>query len=304
MEARPENARGARVHTIRRRSKGYPHLLEQIDDPPDRLHVRGELPPGDGIAVVGSRECSGYGRRLAYRLSLDIVRCGFTVVSGLARGIDAAAHRGALDGDGLTVAVLPAGIDRLYPRRHVNLASRIARSGALVTEFDPGTEVHRGSFHQRNRIIAGLAVAVVVVEAAHRSGAKITANYALQYNREVLAVPGPVGSSTSEGANSLIAEGAAVCTGIQSLLRQLPRHVRNRARPRLRKAREEISAHIEGLDSVARAVLAAIPPHQSCSVEELAAATAVSPGRLLAALTEIELRGLIRAVGSQRYERV
>ncbi len=279
-------------------------MLEEITDPPALLYLRGKLPDADGIAVVGSRDCTAYGRRVAYRLGTDLARCGFAVISGLARGIDAAAHRGALDGNGVTVAVLPSGIDRIYPQEHARLAAHIARTGALVTEFEPGTWVHRGSFHQRNRIIAGLAVAVVVVEAAHKSGAKITANFGVQYNREVLAVPGPVGSPTSDGANTLIAEGAAVCTGVDSLLGQLPLPVQQRAASRLDTARSAVSARVGGLDPAARVVLAALPPDGVRSVEQLAAATRLAPSRLLAALTQMEVRGLIRSLGSQRYERL
>lgn len=304
MKSVGKDVHGGGIRTIDRSSSHYPSALDRIDDPPERLYVRGELPLDDSIALVGSRECTSYGRRIAYRLAADIVRCGFPVISGLARGIDAAAHRGALDANGRTVAVLPAGLDRVYPQQHERLAARIARAGALLTEFEPGARVHRGSFHQRNRIIAGLAVAVVVVEAAQKSGAKITAGFALQYNREVLAVPGPVGSPTSDGANSLISEGAAVCTGVDSLLQQLPFDVRQRAAARTEAGRGNVSVSVDGLDDAARAVLAALRRHQCCSVEQLAAATSLAPGRLLAALTEVEVRGLIRSLGGQRYERV
>jgi DNA processing protein len=304
MKQARRNLQSADTYTIKRKSSDYPAALEKINDPPELLYAKGRLPAGHGIAVVGSRECTPYGRRMAYRLATEIAAAGFAVVSGLARGVDAAAHRGALDGNGLTVAVLPSGIDRVYPPRHEKLAARIAKSGAVVTEFKPGTWVHAGSFHRRNRIIAGLAVAVVVVEAAHRSGAKITANFALQYNREVLAVPGPVGSPTSDGANFLLAEGAAVCTGIDSLLQQLPLPLQNRAAARLDEARNVASVGVEGLDPAARAVLEAMPKGAICSVEQLAAATELRPGSLLAALTQIEVRGLIRSLGAQRYERV
>lgn len=304
MKEREKSPRGDEIRTIRRSSPGYPSALAQITDPPERLYVRGKLPEGDAIALVGSRDCTAYGRRVAYRLATDIVRCGFAVISGLARGIDAAAHRGALDGSGATVAVLPAGIDRVYPASNVGLAAHIARTGALVTEFEPGVGVHQGSFHQRNRIIAGLAVAVVVVEAAHKSGAKITANFALQYNREVLAVPGPVGSPTSDGANTLLSEGAAVCTGIDSLLRQLPEPVQQRAASSLEAGRGAVSVCVEGLEPDARAVLAAMPRDRICGVEQLAVSTELATPELLAALTQLEVRGLIRSLGGQRYKRV
>jgi len=278
-----DRATEPKVRRLHRRSKGYPKILKTIDDPPELLYARGEVPSAPGIAVVGSRECTEYGRRIAYRL---------------------AAHRGALDGGGKTVAVLPTAIDDVYPRGHVRLAERIARCGALLTEFASKERVYPSNFQQRNRIIAGLAAATVVVEAAHKSGAKITVKFALEYNREVLAVPGPVGSPTSAGANSLIAEGAAVCTGIDSLLRQLPDTVRAQAAPLIQAAREVDLEAARGLDTAGRAVLAAMPDHASCGVDYLAAATSLPVGELLAALTDIEVRGLIRSVGNQRYERV
>lgn len=275
-----------------------------MSDPPEVLYVRGEISDAPRIAVVGSRDCSAYGRQMAYRLAADIVRAGFVVVSGLARGIDAASHVGALDAGGETIAVLPCGIDSVYPSRHVDLAARIVAHGAVVTEFEPGTSVRRWSFLERNRIIAGLAAATIVVEAAHKSGAKITANYALQYDREVMAVPGPVGSRTSAGANSLLAEGAGVCTGIESLLAQLPVTYCEAAERRLNLSRKGTATVVHGLDDGARPVLEAIPETGCCSVEQLAMATSLPVGKLLAMLTDMEVRGLIRSVGSQRYERV
>lgn len=286
------------------RSPDYPKLLKKLGDKPRVLYVRGEIPAGFFIAVVGSRRCTGYGRRVAYRLSMDIARCGFTVVSGLARGIDAAAHRGALDGGGRTVAVLPTGIDRVYPPAHATLAARIARSGAVITEFDPETRVWASNFQQRNRIIAGMAVATLVVEAAHKSGTKITVKYAVDYNREVLAVPGPIDSPTSAGANALIVEGVAPCTGIETLLAHLPDWARAGTAPLLETARREGAKTVAGLTDAARAVLDAIPADASCGVDHLVAATGMPVGMLLAALTDVEARGLIRSIGGQRYERV
>lgn len=291
------------VETLRLGEDAYPKLLAEIDAPPERLHVWGELPAEPAIAMVGSRACTAYGRRVAYRLALQVARCGFPVVSGLARGVDAAAHTGALDGDGHTVAVIPTGLDTIYPATHTNLARRIARRGAVVTEYEPGTRVHAGNFHRRNRIIAGLAVATVVVEAAHKSGTKITVKFALANNRDVLAVPGPIDSPTSAGANELLAEGAAPCTGIESLLAHLPVWARQRAARRLDDARDEATALESDLSATARAILEAIPRHTSRGVDQLAAATGLPVNELLAALTDIESRGLIRSVGGQRYER-
>jgi DNA processing protein len=284
--------------------RGYPELLAMISDPPAELYVRGALPREPGIAMVGSRRCTAYGRRIAYRLAIDVARCGFAVISGLARGIDAAAHRGALDGGGRTVAVLPTGIDTIYPPSHEHLARQIARTGALVTEFEPGTPVFPSNFHQRNRIIAGLAAAVVVVEAAHQSGTKITVKFALDYNRDVLAVPGPIDSRTSQGANGLIVEGAALCSGIDSILAHLPEWAKPEAEPMLETVRAAAAKRVANLDAVARSVFEAVPADTGCSVEYLVAATGLPVPALLAALTDVEARGLIRSIGGRRYERV
>ncbi len=297
-------SKNASSYTVKRFSDHYPEPLGRMSDPPEMLYVRGKISDAPRIAVVGSRDCSAYGRQVAYRLAADIVRAGFVVVSGLARGIDAAAHVGALDAGGETIAVLPCGIDSVYPQRHVDLAARIVTHGAVITEFEPGTLVRRWSFLERNRIIAGLAAATVVVEAAHKSGAKITANYALQYDREVMAVPGPVGSRTSAGANSLLAEGAGVCTGIESLLAQLPVTYLEAAKRRLEGSHEGTTSVAPGLDDGARSALEAFPETGCCSVEQLATATSLPIGELLAVLTDMEVRGLIRSMGSQRYERV
>ena len=283
----------------------YPHLLREIHDPPALIHVKGEVPTAPAIAVVGSRECSRYGRQVAYRLATEMATAGLSVISGLARGIDAAAHRGALDGGGTTVAVLPCGIDRVYPPRNRALAGRIAAGGALLTEFEPGTKIHRGTFQQRNRLIAGLAVLTVVVEAAVRSGALITARYAEEYHRDVLAVPGPINSRTSAGTNQWLAtEGAHVCRGINDVLEHLEPGIAEPARDRLRARKNDADVAIEDLDAAGRAVLAAMPRQGPCGVEHLAVATSLGIAQLLAVLTDIEVRGLIRSVGSQQYERL
>ena len=162
---------------------------------------------------------------------MDLARAGLTVVSGLARGIDAAAHRGCLEAGGRTVAVLPGGLYPVYPRRHRTLARRIASSGALVAEHEAGTAVGRWHFPKRNRIIAGLSWATVVVEAAARSGARITAGLALEYGREVLVVPGPITSATSAGCHALLTDGAHPCTGVADVLDHLPTAVSAELRP-------------------------------------------------------------------------
>jgi DNA processing protein len=200
------------ITVLRRRDAGYPPLLAELHDPPERLHVRGnelEFLTRSAVAVVGARSCSAYGREVARGLARELAGAGLIVVSGLARGIDGEAHRGALEGGGATVAVLGCGIDRDYPRAHADLARRIAETGAIVSEYPPGVEPAPWRFPARNRIIAGLALATVVVEARERSGALITADFALELGRDVFAVPGEITSTLSSGTNGLIRQGAA-----------------------------------------------------------------------------------------------
>ena len=179
---------------------GYPPLLAELHDPPDRLYLRGgpaSVLAEPSVAVVGARSCSSYGAQVAREISRELAAAGVVVVSGLARGIDGEAHRGALAAGGRTVAVLGCGIDRDYPRAHAHLAGRVAESGAVVSEYPPGVEPSPWRFPARNRIVAGLARATIVVEARERSGALITADFALELGREVFAVPGEITSALS-----------------------------------------------------------------------------------------------------------
>jgi DNA processing protein len=188
---------------------GYPPLINEIADPPLGLFVRGTLSDAPVAAVVGSRRPTAYGLQVAYLLGEELARNGVIVVSGMARGIDSQAHEGVLKADGTTWAVWGCGPDRIYPPEHGRLAERIAERGALLTEYPPGTPPRRHHFPERNRLIAGLAQAVVVVEAAARSGALVTARQALDEGREVLAVPGSIFSEVSIGPNALLRLGAA-----------------------------------------------------------------------------------------------
>ena len=197
----------------------YPPLLAGIYAPPPVLFVLGDLAPclSGGVAVVGSRAMSPYGRRLAGELGRDLARQGVSLISGLARGVDAAAHRGALEAEGHTVGILGCGLDVAYPREHRELIAQVAAQGAVVSEFPLGTRPAPAHFPVRNRVISGLSRAVVVVEAGLKSGSLITARHALEQGREVFAVPGPVGSATSAGSNQLIKEGARLLTSSRDL---------------------------------------------------------------------------------------
>ena len=190
-----------RYKSVARGRVGYPALLAELHDPPARLHQRGgatEILSRPAVAIVGARSCSRYGAQAARDIACELAAAGVVVVSGLARGIDGEAHRGALAGGGLTVAVLGCGIDRDYPRAHAELARRIAESGLVVSEYPPGIEPAPWRFPARNRIVAGLARATVVVEARERSGALITADFALELGRDVFAVPGEITSGLSK----------------------------------------------------------------------------------------------------------
>jgi DNA processing protein len=212
-------AAGCRV--VMRGDDDYPQLLEWTENPPDVLFVRGEIPSSPAIAVVGTRRCTTYGRRLARSFARAIAVAGWVVVSGLARGIDGEAHRAMLDAPGLGIGVLGCGIDVVYPREHRDLYEQLASSGALVTEYPPGTAPNGWRFPPRNRIISGLAKAVVVVEAAVTGGALVTAARAAEQGRTVFAVPGDVDRAASEGCNLLIRDGAVPVLGPGDLIEAL-----------------------------------------------------------------------------------
>ena len=213
------------IGRLRRRDAGFPALLAAIHDPPRSLYLRGagegSLLERPAVAIVGARACSSYGRSVARSLARDLAAAGVVVVSGMARGVDGEAHRGALDTGGITVAVLGCGIDRDYPAAHADLARRICERGLVVSEYEPGIEPAPWRFPARNRIIAGMSRATVVVEARERSGALITADFALEEGREVLAVPGEITSALSAGTNALIRLGATPVTGSRDVLEAL-----------------------------------------------------------------------------------
>ena len=198
--------------------ENYPALLKQIHDPPALLYVRGELPRGSLLAVVGARKATDAGRAWTEKLCAELARSGIGIVSGLARGIDTAAHRGTLQGEGLTWAVLGSGIDCLYPPENAKLATEIEGSGGILSEYPPGTPPLPGHFPGRNRIISGLARGVLVTEAAENSGSLITADFALEQGREVFAVPGPVYHPHGAGPNRLIKQGAQPVTAAEDIL--------------------------------------------------------------------------------------
>jgi DNA processing protein len=268
-------------------------LLRQIHDPPHTLFLRGRGDPallgGPAIAVVGARACSPYGAQVARMLGRELAAAGLVVVSGMARGVDGNAHRGALEAGGLTVAVLGCGIDRDYPAVHAELARRICDRGLLVSEYRPGVEPAPWRFPARNRIIAGVAAVTVIVEARERSGALITADFALEEGREVFAVPGEITGALAAGTNRLLRQGATPLTSSEDVLELFGLNV---------PARRGDSA--VGANAVA--VLAKLADG-AASADELALATRLEPGPLAAALAELELAGLA-AEADGRYRGV
>ncbi len=273
---------------------GYPERLRALSDPPAILWTRGDAALLDlpAVAVVGARRATESGRRVAHEIGAGIAQAGFVVVSGLALGVDGAAHQGALDSCGLTLAVLGSGADRPTPRRHARLASRISEAGLVVSEFDPGTDAAPFHFPRRNRVIAALGAALVVVEAAARSGALITVDHALDLGRTVFAVPGPLDRPQSAGTNALIRDGATVVTSIADLVDDLRRELR----PELRAASRPRS----GIATDVHDPAASPAPHSGDAAAELNdVGDRRSWSRLHALLTEgpLDLDELVRRSG-------
>ncbi len=267
----------------------YPDLLRRTYDPPPVIYVRGKLVPDEGpssVAVVGSRSASPQGVALARRIASDLAAVGATIVSGLARGIDTAAHQGALDARGRTVAVLGSSLDRLYPRENGRLAESICERGALVSEFPFGTSPAPGQFPRRNRILAAWGRGVVVVEAARKSGALVTARLALDEGREVLAIPGHPSHSGAEGTNQLIVDGATLVRDAGDVARALDWELpEKRSRP-------------EGDD-----LLAALRLGAPTSLEEIEARYPRPTAEILARLAELELLEKVRRLPGPLFVR-
>lgn len=277
----------------------YPPLLAAIADPPLAIFVRGDrsLLGRVPVAVVGARRATPYGENVARHLARGLATLGAAVISGMARGIDAAAHRAALDTPGATIAVLGTGIDVAYPPENRRLRDRIAEEGLLVTELPPGTPPRREQFPIRNRIIAGLSLGVIVVEAGARSGSLITARLASEGGREVCAVPGSIFSEVSEGAHRLIQDGAKLVHRLEDVLVEIP--------PLAELARNVVRAALPpALDRELQSVLALFSVEEPVGIDMAAEKLGVRVEQMAPALLELELRGLIRAKPGARWIRV
>jgi DNA processing protein len=273
-------SRGLRF--VGRGDPGYPPLLRELHDPPAGLFLRGcgaeQLLGRPAAAIVGARACSSYGAQVGRLLGRELAAAGLVVVSGLARGVDGEAHRGALEAGGVTIAVLGCGIDRDYPAAHAQLARRICERGLVVSEYAPGVEPAPWRFPARNRIVAGLVASTVIVEARERSGALITADFALETGREVFAVPGEITSSLSAGTNALLRFGATPLTKADDVLESLG----------IQRA-EATPLDLGGPASEVLAALAAQP----AGADELVRATGLGAASVATALVELELAGAV-----------
>lgn len=277
----------------------YPDRLRSIAAAPALLYVRGEMTPDDGlsVAIVGTRRATAYGREVTHRLATDLAALGVTVISGLAKGIDGIAHDRTLAAGGRTIAVLGHGLHTIYPPEHKSLAARIADGhGALVTEYPPGAPIDPGNFPARNRIISGLALGVVIVEADRKSGAMITADFAADQGREVFAVPGSILGPMSEGCNALIKDGARLVTGVDDILADLrleirrEQHATQRALPTL--------PGVPGADVLLGALGA-----EPCHIDDLCRACGLPISDVNGLLVQLQLTGAVRPAGPQLYVR-
>ena len=281
----------------------YPRLLGEIADPPGVLFVRGSLRAEDALAVaiVGTRHATPYGLRVAERLAGSLARAGLTIVSGLARGIDAAAHRGALEAGGRTIAVLASGVLSIYPAEHERLAADVTAHGALVSESPPRVEPLSGMFPQRNRLISGLVLGVIVVEAAQRSGALITARHAAEQGRDVFAVPGSVESRVSQGCHRLIRDGAKLVETADDVLEELGPLVE--AAPRADGSGVVHHPAELKLNDVERKVLSAVAA-EATSIDQVIATTGLPAPNVLSAVSVLEMRRLVRRLSGNTIRRI
>jgi DNA processing protein len=280
---------------------GYPRLLKAIHDPPPVLFVRGNLGSGDrpALAVVGSRTATAAGVTVAKRFAGELARLGFTVVSGLARGIDAAAHEAALDARGNTVAVLGTGLDVPYPKTNARLRKRMEKDGVLVTEFPMGTPPYPANFPVRNRIISGLCLGTMVVEAAARSGSLITARLALEQGREVFAVPGGILSDTMAGCNALIQQGAKLVMETSDILEEMPPEIQAGFRIDERGSREDEddAALTDDEKRVIKLIRSEAPVH----IDRIAESLKFQVGELMQVLFSLEMKDMIQQLPGKMF---
>ena len=293
-ESLPARLERARTRAIVPEDAEFPAALIALPHMPLILYVRGEITPADAraVAIVGTRRATSYGREVTRRVTSDLVAAGVTIVSGMARGVDAVAHQTSLEAGGRTLAVLGCGPDIIYPSEHRQLAERIAERGALVSEYPPGTPPDAPNFPARNRLISALALGVVITEAGARSGALITAGFAADQGREVFAVPGNVLTGHADGCHALLRDGASLATSASDILEAL-----DLARREERAAARQLPLGDNDTERQVIGLLSAEPTH----IDDLGRASQLPISTLNATLTIMELKGLVRQAGAMSY---
>jgi DNA processing protein len=273
--------------------EAYPQRLKEIDQPPPVLYVRGEYLPDDlfAVAIVGTRRVTPYGRQITEELSSFLAANGLTVISGLARGVDAIAHQAALKAGGRTIAVLGSGVDKIYPPEHRALAEQMMERGAIISDYAPGTPPDASNFPPRNRIISGLSLAVVVIEAGETSGALITAEFAAEQGREVFAVPGSILAPQSKGTNKLIQKGALPLLSVNDLMQALD----------ITRVGEQKAARKIMPSDATEAKLLGVLGNEPLHVDEIRNQAELPIEKVSAALALMELKGMVRQVGGMNY---
>ena len=288
-----ENIEKQDIKILTWEDESYPQRLKEIDQPPPVLYIRGEYLPDDlfAVAIVGTRRVTAYGRQITEELSAFLAANNMTVISGLARGVDAVAHQTALKAGGRTIAVLGSGVDKIYPPEHRALAEQMVERGAIISDYVPGTPPEASNFPPRNRIISGLSLAIVVVEAGETSGALITAEFAAEQGREVFAVPGSILAPQSKGANKLIQNGALPLLSVNDLMQAL-----DLTRVGEQKAARKIMP-ADAIEARLLTVLTDEPLH----VDEIRNQAELPIEKVSAALVLMELKGMVRQVGGMNY---
>ncbi len=292
------------IRIIKYPDKEYPDMLRQIDDSPILLYVKGSFKEHDryAIAMVGSRKMSEYGKSIAKKISGELSSFGLTIVSGMASGIDTISHKGALKAGGRSIAVLGCGLDRPYPPENMDLFERLSQSHCVVSEFPIGTPPNKENFPKRNRLISGLSLGVIVVEAAINSGSLITANYALEQGRDVFAVPGSVFSKSSEGSNALIKKGAKLVQKSEDILEELSPVLKGMIGSQRENTLNSTSDKLAGLEiNDEEKAICNILGHEPKHIDLISRESAISAARLSSILLGLEIKGVVRQTDGKRF---
>lgn len=285
------------VQILTFRDEAYPENLKSIYDPPPFLFIKGEIKKEDknAIAIVGCRAASPYGKQIAEKIGRELAKRGITIVSGLAWGIDSIGHLSALEENSRTIAVFGSGLDVIYPPENRKLAERIILNGVILSEFFLGTKPEKQNFPRRNRLISGLSLGVVIIEAGAKSGALLTACHALEQNREVFAVPGNIGAKTSEGTNQLIKQGAKLVTSVEDILEELNLFAKT-------QDKEKLQIDVSSLSDIEKNIFQLIS-FEPYHIDKIAHETSMTTAQALSALLSLELKGLVKQLSGMMFVR-